>query len=538
MRVNIIAIILYVTLTTQGLFSQVSSYHQNFHLEWGEMNRFRGNVIKLFDIEMNSFSALVNRTPTINFFSNNTKHLKIKNITNLTPNLQGKIKLTANGKPVHLQGVLDIGDKVVAFSKQSRLFNRTTDLQYHKFNHFNLNESIDGELLGSYDRYSRYSSKFAMDFKHSLDQKKGAAFYMIPSASHDYPSIGYIIFDETKGVEREGIALLPYRVNEFEVYDEHLTNTGEYYIIGKHFYPHQNTKGKREFDQVELYKVVGNEIKKIAIEKPETKIKDMFITSDNKGNLFCTGFYSSYVSSQISGTYFFKLSKDSEQVENFTTSEVTVDFLSTDEPSLSERLNLNKRFTSSRNDFNNFSFIFFRQTDDGGFVAVSEHAELEFRMKGSGEGGGINDQYDLHYYYNDLIVYKMDNTGKTNWVKRIPKYQQSINDNATYLSASSIISNGKIYLLFNDHKKNYDENNAYINLSFPRMSTTSNRNNVMAITEIDLKSGTSKRHALPGRSELSTLFIPSLSRENINDNSLLLYSNQRNKHRFGKLMFK
>lgn len=516
---------------------QVQSYHKNFSLEWGEMNRFRGDVEQLFDIEQNSFSALVNRTPAINFFGSKTKHLKIKNITNLNPTLQGKIELLGDDKPVGLQGVLDIGNQMIAFSKQTRLFNRTNDLYYHTFNHFNLDEIIDGKLLGSYDRHNLYSNEFAMDFTLSLDQKKGAAFYVIPSAQHDYPSVGYLIFDETKGLFREGLALLPYKANEFEVYDEHLTNTGDYYVIGKHYYPYLSSKEKREFDQLELYKVLGNEAQKIKINQPEIRLRDIQVTSDHEGNLFCTGFYTGTVSTQITGVYFFKLSKDSKEVEDFTTSQITVDFLSTDEPDVADKFLLGRRFVDGRNDFGNFSFLDFKQTEDGGYVAITENAELELRIKGSGESGNLNDRYDLYYYYNDLLAYKLDSTGKVEWVNRVPKYQQSINDNAIHLSASNIIANNKLYLLFNDHRKNYDDSQHFKNISFPKMSATSNKNNVIAVTEIDLKTGNSIRKSLPGRNELSTLFIPGLSRENIKDNSLLLYSNQGNKHRFGKLSF-
>lgn len=537
-RTKFVFFLFFLSVSTDYLYTQVQSYHRNFQLEWGEMNRFRGDVEQLFDIEMNSFSALVNRVPAINFFGANTRHLKIKNINNLNPALQGKITLTGNDKPVSLQGVLDIGDKLVAFSKQTLLFNRTNDLYYHKFNHFNLDENISGKLLGSYDRHNRYSNEFAMDFTHSLDQKKGAAFYVLPSAQHDYPSVGYLIFDRTLGLMREGLVLLPYRANEFEVYDEHLTNDGDYYVIGKHYYPFLSSKEKREYDQLELYKIEGNEAHKVNINQPELRMRDMEITSDDQGNLYCTGFYSGSVSTQITGVYFFKLEKESEEVINFTTSPITVDFLSTDEPEITDKFLLGGRFTSGRNDFGNFSYLDMKKTADGGFVAITENAELELRIKGSGESGNVNDRYDLYYYYNDIIVYKLDSLGKMDWVKRVPKYQQSINDNAVYLSASTIIANDKLYLLFNDHRKNYDENLMYKNMSFPRMSAISNRNNVLAIAEIDLKTGKSTRKSLPGRSELSTLFIPGLSRLNLKDHSLLIYSNHRNKHRFGKINFK
>ena len=501
------------------------------------MNRFRGDVVQLFDIELNSFSALVNRAPAINFFSRHTRHLKIKNINNLTPTLQGKVDLSGNDKPVAVQGVLDIGDKVVAFSKQTLLFNRTTSLYFHSFNHFNLNENISGTLLGAYDRYNNFSNEFVMNFTHSLDQKKGAAFYIVPSAQHDYPSFGYMIFDESKGLIKDGLALLPYRASEFEVYDEHLTNNGDYYMIGKHYYPHNVVRGNREFDQLELYKIDGDNVQKIEIMHPNVRVRDMKITSDLEGNIYCTGFYSGFVSTQISGVYFFKLDQGSKRIKNFTTSQISVDFLSIDEPNVADRLFMGRRFVSGRNDFGNFSFLDFRKTDDGGFIAVVENAELEMRMKGSGEGGNTNDRYDLYYYYNDLIVYKLDSKGKTKWVSRIPKYQQSINDNANYLSASTIVADKKLYILFNDHKKNYNSDHEYISVNFPKMATTTNRNNVIALTEIDLHTGYTKRKSLPGRNELSTLFVPHLSRENLKDNSLLLYSNHRNKHRFGKLRF-
>jgi hypothetical protein len=44
--------------------------------------------------------------------------------------------------------------------------------------------------------------------------------------------------------------------------------------------------------------------------------------------------------------------------------------------------------------------------------------------------------------------------GVIDWVTAVPKYQHSINDNGFYLSFAPFVYKDKIYLVFNDNKKN------------------------------------------------------------------------------------
>jgi hypothetical protein len=137
-----------------------------------------------------------------------------------------------------------------------------------------------------------------------------------------------------------------------------------------------------------------------------------------------------------------------------------------------------------------------------------------------------------------MIVYKLKADGSLDWVKRIPKTQQSLNDGGYYLSVSHAVTNKKVYLMYNDNKRNYLDDGTYENREFPRPANFMKVWNTIGLAEIDLNTGELSRRMLMGRAELTTSFVPKMSRYDIANQEMIVYGKRGNRHRFGRVSFK
>jgi hypothetical protein len=144
-----------------------------------------------------------------------------------------------------------------------------------------------------------------------------------------------------------------------------------------------------------------------------------------------------------------------------------------------------------------------------------------------------------YYYYMDIVAFKLDINGSFLWGKRIPKNQISMNDNGPFSSFISCNNDQQAYVIFNDNKRNYDEDgifdstpNALNGLSL------SNRKNVVALAKINLATGAIDRTAFFSKKELSAIVIPKQMQIDWKNKELLMYAINRNREKFGILSFK
>ncbi|MFO7879273.1 MAG: hypothetical protein R6V52_04480 [Bacteroidales bacterium] len=63
-------------------------------------------------------------------------------------------------------------------------------------------------------------------------------------------------------------------------------------------------------------------------------------------------------------------------------------------------------------------------------------------------------EYNYHYKYNDILTGKIDRENNFEWIKRIPKSQESYNDYGEYSSFAKTVTGEKIKFYYNDHRKN------------------------------------------------------------------------------------
>jgi hypothetical protein len=92
-----------------------------------------------------------------------------------------------------------------------------------------------------------------------------------------------------------------------------------------------------------------------------------------------------------------------------------------------------------------------------------------------------NGSYTYYDYHSDgMIVLKLDKTGNTSWYKYIPKIQENT-ASTRYMYHAAMFFKDKIYILFNDERKNetYDYENAK---KSPKTFTDRKKMNLMLVT--------------------------------------------------------
>jgi len=534
--------LVFAILFSFGLHSQFIENYDHFRVEWGEMNRFGGNVKGFFDVDRNNFSVIVDRAP-FNITGSRRSKIRIKSYQNFRLQSAGDIHLRGDNERVNLLGVLDIGNQAVAFTSKRNIWGRSHTNFFHKFNHFNINEAIEGEAISEYVYPYGFSFTGQIDFTSSENYKFGAVYYTIPSRADDYISMGYIVFNELNQKVEQYLHLLPYKQYEITIRDQFLTDDGDYFLIAEHYFrrdPLRNWSGNnRSSDRIKILHATKDGFEELPLNKEGFVIKSLSVDRDDDGNLVGSGFYSDIINGNVRGTFFLKYDVKNKSVLTLKKNTLTQEMISREGlyPDRNLLFSNRTRFGRSLNNFNTFNVNFFRKTADGGYITVAEQVEVEFKNRDNENTETPNSKYDEYFFHNDLIVYKMNSQGDIEWVDRIPKFQQSKNDGGYFLSTSEFLTDQRIHIFFNDHRRNYDEQGNFLEIGRLRPTTLTRRNNVVAGVTIDLKSGKMSRKRLDGRKEHRTVLVPKVSRPNIQDKSLLIYGNHGRKHRFGKISF-
>jgi hypothetical protein len=175
----------------------------------------------------------------------------------------------------------------------------------------------------------------------------------------------------------------------------------------------------------------------------------------------------------------------------------------------------------------------FRATADGGYLAISENQSIVITARNTGSAEEPNIKYTENFFFDDLIVYKLDATGNLSWVKRLPKNQQSLIGGVKFLSTVHGVTNSTAYLYFNDTQRNYNSNGTFKSEQFPFPVQFFNSSNVIAAIEIDLRNGDFVRKALPGLRENRVVLAPHLCEFNYASNEMIFYGQSNRRHRFG-----
>lgn len=531
-----------------GLFLCVSSYtqehylHDNFSMEWGERTRFRGEVTSIVGGHGLGFAATVQRNSLLSFFFPNRQKLIVKNLNNLTAVDQHKVSLKGDGRHVRPYVVGDLSNDLVVLSQRSRWWTNRNELFYHTINATQPSSLAEGEKIYDYVRLGRTQNAPLLGLTMSEDFSKLATYFTIPVQANSFPGFGFLLLNEFGIKYGEDVDMLPYLPLQLDIHDHFIANNGDYYMIAKEYYRiSQNlpwSMANRYFAKLRLFKVKNGKLSEIDINRKGYAIRELKLNHDSENNLICTGLYGDDVKSGVRGVFFFKIDNTSEQVIEEEQSLFTSEFLNTGQATWDMNWRDRMQAQNQRSQgFENFKFHDFRKTADNCFIAICEHQEMVLRPRGKPDEDG-NQRHEKVYYFDDVLVYKLNPEGKLMWVQRVPKIQESVNDEGFYSSIAHGVTDKYLVFLFNDNSQNYDDNGVFNNRTYPRRGNRNLFRNAVAMVQVDLKSGNVSRKLVIKRQDLRVDLVPQMSRYDYATNTLITYGKRGRQRRFGRFVFR
>ncbi len=305
------------------------------------------------------------------------------------------------------------------------------------------------------------------DFLMSLDKKKMLIQYRKkPEVKRDTKSwdiIGMVSYDENMVNTSNNEIKMPYTERRMDVLDYAIDKEGTNYILAKVFHDDSNDDKKRKKDEeanyhVELFRIPSGS-KEIDITKIE--VKDKFINglwlyeSPNKKEMVCAGYYNIGKKTGFTdGMIVFKVGKEGA-IRDVATYEIPVEILNEYTSNRTKKKN-NKKEEKGEAEFPNLKLKELLIDEDGGLILIGEQQYMIVYNNSAGfnMGGGFTGNTRVSYHYNDLLITKIDGSGKMAWMKKIPKRQTGAAGKGG-MSYKHIFTKGSHYFLFLDNVKNY-----------------------------------------------------------------------------------
>ncbi|MES2799019.1 MAG: hypothetical protein V4638_03320 [Bacteroidota bacterium] len=496
------------------------------NVEWSDFQRTSSSLLQIIPKSGKDFYALRWSGSAV------LGKYKLAGYNNLSLSATGKIMQVADNTMAAFHDIVQINDRIFVFLTDKK------DGQ----NHIYIQE-YDQELqaIASPQHLAAYDIDFMKDrglFEVIQSKNKDyfAVIWQVEAKKGDKDSYGFKIYDKIINLVSEGDYKLPYNSELSFISDHHLANDGNYFIsVVEHNEPDKGLfKSQENYKATHILQINEDGIETFTLDLTDRRIEAMEL-SDNGDQIFTlTGVYGAPKSSGVSGLFYMRINFAKKEVINEGFQEFGADFITQDWTDR-EREKADRRAEKGKGEPQLFDYVV-RQTEvlkDGSVVGSLEQYYIRSVQSYNSQTRTYTTLY--YYYYNDIIAFKVGVNGGFDWLKKISKYQVSINDGGPFSSYSRFINDGKLCFIFNDHVRNYDEMGNFTPSKNVVAASFAKKKNVVAMVEMDLQSGEYTRRTFFDRSEITALSIPKAFVVDNKTNQLLLYAIYGRKERFGIL---
>lgn len=500
-----------------------------YNVQWGELTRMRGSTSGILPVAGSDFY-------TLRWSGGLLGSMFIARHQGFELVCSGKVQTVIGRSLVTFEGVATIKGQVIVFLSDKMEGKNILYMQKYGENCKPEGEAIE---LTSYTMPKNWKRRGVFNVINSQNSEFLCVEYDIPGSREENQRFGYKVLSDSLEIVTEGEYESPYDPTASEVSNRYLSNTGDYFIACKIF--DVNEKGKVK-DYTTLQKAVLIQITPDGLEEFELdldgkRIFDMSFSSDNNRIMTFTGLYGDAErgNSGIKGIFYFRLDFNKKEIIDDGFEKFGKDFI-TAGWSEKERERADKREAKGKPAPQLFNYDI-RETvtlADGSVIGMLEQYYVH-QISSNDPRSSIN-TITYYYYYNDLIVYKIQPNGTFDWVKSIPKNQVSANDGGYYSSVARFVKGDKMVILFNDNLKNYDESGRWNFSVYP--ASYRKRTNTVAKVEINLIDGSIERSTFFDRSETNALAVPKLFETDYRNHQMLMLLIFGKKEKYGLLDFK
>ena len=396
-----------------------------------------------------------------------------------------------------------------------------------------------------------FSSHISKDSTHLL------IYNDLPYKKTEPEQFGFRVFDQNFEKVWEKDVILPYPNNQFTVEEYQVDDFGNVHLLGV-LYTDQakwRRRGSPTYQYVILsYLENGDRVEEFRVDLDQKFVTDLTFRVAKSGTLICSGFYSEKGTYSIKGAYYFRLDPQTREINNQNFQPFEFDFLT---EFMSDKKKEKAKEAERRNDVQRTAELFDYSLDelilrsDGGAVLVAEQFYIQqdrfdnFNNPYGAFGYGLNPYYspfyanrfgngfqtDYYYNYNDIIVVNIRPTGEIEWAARIPKRQETRNDGGYYSSYAMSIVRDKLYFIYNDNPRNFNEARRNSN----RIYNYNGSDSVISLAQINIK-GEVNTFPLAYNKDQGVMTRPKMCKQ-IGKKEMAIFGERGRGYRFGKLIF-
>ena len=500
-------------LFLESSFGQV----QNTPVNWGG-EIFKPSSSTAFQVIGNWDEGVLMQTRTSSklFSAGKTFIQRFDNMTML-PQFSKEVVLetTKGSKTLDYQVLERLGKNPVLFATY---FNKDKD----RIELYGRKYDLEGEPVTKEKKIAEFNAKRKsqleqLNFVQSLDSNLMLAFYSERFDTYENEKIDFNLFNHDLDALWSRNVEFPYKGKNFNIHRSMVDRSGRVFLLVRI----QNEKSEDRVGQQFHYSVVTFGQDTSLIEDYEITLDDKFISDidfslNDSNNVICSGFYSEQGASGASGTFYLKVDRNTRMVTGKTLTAFDADFA---------RGFMESSRVRGRSELTDFKLDHFVTFADGTHALVAEQFLIDEICYQDFRTGMISCNY--LYYFNNIIVVKMDGTGEVQWTADIPKYQESTNDGGFYSSYVFGKSGNSLYFVFNDNEKNLSEKDrSSVN------PMTNLRKAVPVMAKISSEGRFSRRSLGADNKRSHFTFSPAYSTQ-LSSGSILLLGQTSNKYRVG-----
>lgn len=492
--------------------------------------------------EMTEHSTLVSILPNngLDFFAFRNSYSGVSSTPKITKYAVGnelikqKIAQRVGNNVTNLVDVIYFGGNLVAFMSDKE--DGSDNLYMVRFDE-DLYPIGETDLIASYPLLGAFKKKGDYQIVVSDNKQFLCVEYSKPAQRDEYAFYGFTTIDTTLKIIFRSEYEMPYISKQASVDTRYLSDKGEYFL------------GVSVFTDINfgIWRDYSSLLKTVVVQVEATGIREFELLLDNKRVydfelavvdevLLVTGTYGEPFSSGARGVFYQNVDLDQNKIIRESIQEFPADLLN-DEKEQNQYKEMDRKDYAVTNRFNdelmNYAFRGIHPMADASVTIVAEQFYI-FQLNSS-DGRGLSQSVN-HYYYNDLLIYRIDSTGNVSWIIRVPKEQYSTNDYGYYSSMRSLVKNDTLYCYFNDTKDNYDDFGMFENFNNATNFPMRPKKYVLAHVEVDLKSGKSNRFIMDTYENIQGFVVLKQCEIDKSKNQMLFYANGT-KERFGLLQF-
>lgn len=510
-------------------FFSKAAFAQIGELEWGVDNKRKSTLLDLYPDK--GFDFYTYRISGNGLLQANrvSRYLYGEEVLNK------KIENKVDGKTVTLESMMTFNGTLLGFFADKR--DGENQLYMVKFD-TEIDPFDEPILMAEFPSPKIGSNKGYFMVQKSKNDNFLCVEYVIPAKKDNFDRYGFHIIDTNYSTVRQGEYEVPFSSRYSKVNVRHITNDGEF-VLGVTVYNSTNGSVWRDYsaiDKAVILHVQKDTLMQYELLLDQRRVFDFEITSRDS-ILVVTGTYGEQFAAGAQGVFYQRINMKKRTIEATKVQPFPEWFM---EDLKAKTIRYDRvRTVNSNNTFRggldvvNYAFRDVHQLDDGSLVVVAEQYYVYLQTTNDSRGMV---QTVYHYYYDDALIYQISPQGDFNWISSIPKEQHSTNDFGYYSSLKSIVSGGKCFVFFNDHRKNYDEYGEYKRFNYSITFPVRKKSYALAVSEISLANGDQKRSVFNEYSQTGGTVALKMCTNNPKYKEMLFFSSGK-RERFGLLKY-